>query len=86
MGRDKHEKERHRERVSPFVMVLIDTLDAPAWRAMSLGARMLYIALRRRYNFKHRNNGRIFLSQRNWALTTMKSRAGFASFGTTALS
>jgi len=61
MGRDKHEKERHRERVSPFVMVLIDTLDAPAWRAMSLGARMLYIALRRR------NNGRIFLSQRNAA-------------------
>jgi hypothetical protein len=39
-------------------------MDAPAWRAMSHGAKMLLIALKRRYYPKNHNNGRIFLSQR----------------------
>lgn len=64
MGRDKHEKERLKNRLPPFVPVLIDTLDQPAWRAMSHGAKMLYIALKRRYSLSSHNNGRIFLSQR----------------------
>jgi hypothetical protein len=64
MGRDKHEKEKHRDRLSPFVPVLIDTLDQPAWQAMSHGAQMLYIALKRYYSARDRNNGRLFLSQR----------------------
>jgi hypothetical protein len=51
----------------PFVPVLIDTLDQPAWRAMGHGARMLYISLKRRYSHKLHNNGRIFLSQRKAA-------------------
>jgi hypothetical protein len=67
MGIDKHEKERRKERLPPFVPVLINTLDQPAWRALSHGARMLYIALKRRYSIKLHNNGRIFLSQRNAA-------------------
>jgi hypothetical protein len=64
MGRDKHEKDRHKGRLPPFVPLLIDTLDRPAWRAMSHGAQMLYVALRRRYNRNLHNNGRLFLSQR----------------------
>jgi hypothetical protein len=67
VGRDKHEKERRGTRLPPFVPVLIDTLDQPAWRAMSLGARHLYIALKRRYSANTHNNGRLFLPQRKAA-------------------
>jgi hypothetical protein len=45
-------------------MLLKDTMAAPAWRTMSLGARMLYVALKCRYNPKQHNNGRLHLSQR----------------------
>jgi hypothetical protein len=48
----------------PFVMVTNQVLDSPAWRAMSHGARSLYVALKRRYSPNGRNNGRIRLSQR----------------------
>jgi hypothetical protein len=64
MGRDKHEKERQKDRLPPFVPLIIDTLDQPAWRAMSHGAQMLYVALKRRYSPHTHNNGKIFLSQR----------------------
>ena len=63
MGADRHEKRKH-NRLPPFVPLLNDTLDAPAWRAMSHGARVLYVAIRRRYSPNVHNNGRIFLSQR----------------------
>ncbi len=42
----------------------IDTMNTPAWQAMSHGAQMLYVALKRRH---YNNNGRIFLSQRKAA-------------------
>jgi hypothetical protein len=48
----------------PFVMITNQVLDSPAWRAMSHGARSLYLALRRRYSQNFKNNGRIFLSTR----------------------
>jgi hypothetical protein len=48
----------------PFVMVTNQVLDASAWRAMSHGARSLYVALKRRYYPNTKNNGRIYLSQR----------------------
>jgi hypothetical protein len=51
----------------PFVMVNKEALDTDAWRAMSMGARVLYIALRRRFRNDRHNNGRIFLSQRDAA-------------------
>jgi hypothetical protein len=66
MGQDKHEK-RHKNRLPPFVPLLIATLDAPAWHAMSHGARSLFVALKRRYNHNNHNNGRIYLSQRKAA-------------------
>jgi hypothetical protein len=64
MGRDKHEKGRLRNRLPPFVPMLIDTMDQPAWREMSHGAKVLYMALKRHYNVKNHNNGRLFLAQR----------------------
>jgi hypothetical protein len=55
---------KHKNRLPPFVPLLISTLETPAWRAMSHGAKVLYVALRRRYNNKTHNNRHIFLSQR----------------------
>ena len=40
-------------------------MSSPAWRATSFGARWLYVHLKRRRSFKQRNNGRLFLSQRD---------------------
>jgi hypothetical protein len=51
-------------RLPPFVPLLIDTLNSAAWRALSHGAKVLYIALRRRYGINQHNNGRIYLSLR----------------------
>jgi hypothetical protein len=51
----------------PFAMVTNQVLDAPAWRAMSHGARSLYVALKRRYWQNKKNNGRIYLSVRQAA-------------------
>jgi len=48
-----------------FVMVTDTVLDSPAWRTMSLGARLLYVALKRRYWPNRKNNGKIFLSYRH---------------------
>jgi hypothetical protein len=51
-------------KLPPFCPLLISTLDTPAWRAMSHGARSLYVSLRRRYSPNMHNNGRLFVSQR----------------------
>jgi hypothetical protein len=59
-----------------FVPLLIDTIDSPAWRAMSHGAQMLYIALKRRHNSTFNNNGKIFLPQRQ-AATELKSHTDY---------
>jgi hypothetical protein len=47
-----------------FVPLRHEILDSRAWRAMSNGARVLYIALRRRMI---KNNGRVYLSTRDAA-------------------
>jgi hypothetical protein len=52
-------------KLPPFVPLLKDTLASPAWRAMSHGARSLYVALKQRYSANFKNNGKIFLSQRD---------------------
>jgi hypothetical protein len=57
-------KYKDKNRLPPFVPLLIDTLNSPAWKALSHGAKVLYIALRRRYSVTSHNNGRIYLSQR----------------------
>ena len=61
-------KHRDKGRIEgPFIAVLKQTWQCPAWRAMSPSARLLYIALKGRYSFTLRNNGRIYLSVRQAA-------------------
>jgi hypothetical protein len=48
----------------PFVMIERTVLDSLAWRTMSMGSRVLYLALRRRYNRDFHNNGKIYISIR----------------------
>jgi hypothetical protein len=55
---------RKRQSNGPHVQVPLVLLDAPAWRAMSVGAQMLHITLRRRLRNDRLNNGRIFESCR----------------------
>lgn len=73
MGADKYEKEK-KNRLPPFVPLLIATLDSAAWRALSHGAKALYIELRRQYSRERHNNGRLFLSQRK---ARVALRSGF---------
>src|SRR5262249_48464981 len=60
----KHAHGIEKGRLPPFVPLLKETLQSAAWRAMSHGARSLYVALRGRVTNDCRNNGRIFLSTR----------------------
>jgi|SRR5882724_4429213 len=61
-------KQRHdrgdKGRLPPFVPLLKETMATLAWRAMSHGARSLYVALRGRVANDCRNNGRVFLPTR----------------------
>jgi hypothetical protein len=58
-------KQRDKGKIDgPFIPVLKETWECPAWRATSPLARLLYIAIKGRYSFKLRNNGRIYLSAR----------------------
>jgi hypothetical protein len=50
---------------APWVSVTRSLLDQPAWKAMSFGARALYVALKRYYNTKIDNNGKLYLSTRD---------------------
>jgi hypothetical protein len=47
-----------------FTAVRYEVLDSAAWKQMSMGARLLYIALIRPLSFNADNNGKIFLSTR----------------------
>jgi hypothetical protein len=57
-----------------FVPLLVDTMKSKAWRTMSPYACKLYIALKARYGFKLKNNGRIYLSARTAAEETGLNR------------
>jgi hypothetical protein len=58
-------KRQDKGRLAPFVPIDKEMMDCPAWKATSFGARCLYMHLKRRWSFKQRNNGRIFLSLRD---------------------
>jgi hypothetical protein len=58
-------RNKDKGRLAPFVPIDREMMDCPAWRAMTHGACRLYMSLKRRWSFKQRNNGRIFLSQRD---------------------
>jgi len=57
-------RRQDKGRLPPFVPLIVSTIDSPAWKAMSHGARSLFVALRRRFSQHFHNNGRIYLSQR----------------------
>jgi hypothetical protein len=63
-------RSKDKGRLPPFVPLILSTINNPAWKALSHGARSLYVALKRRYSQNLHNNGRIYLSQRrcpgNW--------------------
>jgi hypothetical protein len=65
--RDAIERRLRKNKLPPFVPLLKETMDAPAWKAMSHGARSLYASLKRFYSINDHNNGRLFLSQRDAA-------------------
>jgi hypothetical protein len=56
----------------PFVPLLNATRDTPAWRALSHGARSLYVELKAKYNAKYPNNGKLYVSERKaaWLLNS----------------
>jgi hypothetical protein len=58
-------KSKDKGRLRPFVPLDVEVTMSPAWRATSFGARLLYIHLKRRWSFKQKNNGRLFLSHRD---------------------
>jgi hypothetical protein len=58
-------KSRNKGRLPPFVPLIKGTIKSDAWRAMSHGARSLYVALRGRYNSKLQNH--VYLSTRDAA-------------------
>lgn len=59
--------KRRRKINGLFVATMLTLLDAPAWRAMSYGARALHIELRRTLRNDGLNNGRVFRSDRDAA-------------------
>jgi hypothetical protein len=50
-----------------YTAIRWEILDSPAWKQMSMGARLLYIALVKPLSFNRDNNGKIFLSTRDAA-------------------
>ena len=69
--------KKHKNRLPPFVPLLVSTLDSPAWKAMSHGAARLYVALRRRV-LKGRN--RAFISYRTAERELSSSRRKIAEW------
>jgi hypothetical protein len=55
-------KSKHGKIDGQFVAVLVTTLDAPAWKAMSHGAKVLFVNLKRKVP---RETNRAFLSYRD---------------------
>ena len=53
-----------------FIVLLPETIDSPAWRAMSHGAKALYVALKRRVN---RGSNRGYISYRHAAVELKSS-------------
>jgi len=60
-------KHRDKGRLPNFIPATIAVRRMPAWRALSMGARELYMALKGRFSRLNNNNGRLFLSERTAA-------------------
>jgi hypothetical protein len=64
---NRHKVYRKGNVEGAFTMLRHELLNSVAWKHMSPGARLLYIALLRRLNYKADNNGKIFLATRKAA-------------------
>jgi len=62
-----YRKQKPKRHLPPFVPVPKEAIRSLAWRAMSHGARSLFLALMGRYSNNFDNNGRLFLSTRQAA-------------------
>lgn len=60
-------KHQDKGRLPQFVPLLVETLKTPAWRALSHGARSLYVHLKKCYRNDKHNNGFLYLSTREAA-------------------
>ena len=69
--------KKDKGRLPPFVPLLLSTLDSRAWREMSHGAQMLYVALRRRVP---RGRNRAYLSYRQAILELRSSKRKIAEW------
>jgi hypothetical protein len=71
---------KNKNRLPPFLPLLVDMLDAPATKALSHGAFRLCAALKRQYNpdLSDRRNGRVYLSQRRAQQEIRSDRAQIA--------
>jgi hypothetical protein len=58
-------RRKDKGRLPDFVPLIKATLKTPAWRAMSHGARSLYVALKVRYNTRLQNS--VYMSARHGA-------------------
>lgn len=62
----RRDELKRKNKLPPFIPVHKETLRTPAWKALTMGARMLYVHLRGRHFIGlSNNNGRIFLSERD---------------------
>jgi hypothetical protein len=71
-------KHKDKGRLPAFVPMFKETITSPAWRALSHGARSLFLALKFRYNSEHKNNGKIYLSTRDAAAELGSNRNGIS--------
>jgi len=58
-------KRKSKGRLPPFIPVIRSTAASPAWKAMSMGARCLYIVLAGYVSTDGRNNGKVYRSHRD---------------------
>jgi hypothetical protein len=70
-------RKKAKSKLPPFVPVIKTTMATPAWRAMSFGARLLYLELRGCLRNDYLNNGKVFRSCRDAAkaLGTQSTRS-----------
>jgi hypothetical protein len=54
-------KRKEKGKLPPFIALMRDTVNAPAYKILSFGARALFTALQAQF---YNNNGRLYLSQR----------------------
>ena len=73
MATGKKSKKNYSAETQPFVQVLKPTLQEPAWKDLTFGARCLYVTIKSFFNGE--NNGRIFLGVRKAAAELGASRS-----------